>query len=36
MGDPEPGPRPEAGYIGLQNHDEDSTVYFKEVAVKKN
>jgi hypothetical protein len=36
MGDPEPGPRPEAGYLGLQNHDEDSTVYFKEVAVRKN
>jgi hypothetical protein len=36
MGDPEPGPRPEAGYLGLQNHDADSTVFFKEVAVKKN
>ncbi len=35
MGDPEPGPRPEAGYLGLQNHDDDSVVYFKEVAVKK-
>ena len=28
------GPRPEYGYIGLQNHDENDVVYFKEVAVK--
>lgn len=34
MGDPEPGPRPEAGYLGLQNHDEDSVVYFQEVSVR--
>jgi hypothetical protein len=33
--EPERGPRPESGYIGLQNHDFLSTVYFKEVAVKK-
>jgi hypothetical protein len=32
--EPEPGPRPESGYIGLQNHDSLSTVYFREVAVK--
>jgi len=32
--EPERGPRPESGYIGLQNHDALSTVYFKEVAVK--
>ncbi len=32
--EPERGPRPESGYIGLQNHDSLSTVYFKEVAVK--
>jgi hypothetical protein len=32
--EPERGPRPESGYMGLQNHDELSTVYFKEVAVK--
>jgi hypothetical protein len=32
--EPERGPRPESGYIGLQNHDELSTVWFKEVAVK--
>jgi len=32
------GPRPESGYIGLQNHarenGQDSLVYFKEVAVR--
>jgi hypothetical protein len=32
--EPDRGPRPESGYIGLQNHDELSTVFFKEVAVK--
>jgi len=32
--EPVRGPRPDAGYIGLQNHDGRSTVYFKEVAVK--
>jgi Domain of Unknown Function (DUF1080) len=33
-GDPERGPRPESGYIGLQNHDKDSIVFFKEVSVR--
>jgi hypothetical protein len=33
-GDPERGPRPRSGYIGLQNHDARSVVYFKEVAVR--
>ena len=33
-GDPARGPRPESGYIGLQNHDKDSTVFFKEVSVR--
>lgn len=33
-GDPERGPRPRAGYIGLQNHDDGSVVYFKEVSVR--
>ena len=28
------GPRPEAGYLGLQNHDKDSVVFFKEVSVR--
>jgi hypothetical protein len=32
--EPERGPRPESGYIGLQNHDSLSTVYFREVAVR--
>ena len=34
--EPVRGPRPDSGYIGLQNHDGRSTVYFKEVAVKNN
>lgn len=33
-GDPARGPRPERGYIGLQNHDKDSVVLFKEVSVR--
>jgi Domain of Unknown Function (DUF1080) len=33
-GDPARGPRPESGYIGLQNHDQSSIVFFKEVAVR--
>jgi len=32
--EPERGPRPESGYIGLQNHDALSTVYFMKVADK--
>jgi hypothetical protein len=32
--EPERGPRPEHGYIGLQNHDPDSVVYFREVSVE--
>ena len=32
--EPYRGPRPIAGYIGLQNHGKDDVVYFKEVAVK--
>ena len=31
--EPVRGPRAETGYIGLQNHDAASTVYFKEVSV---
>ncbi|HYP15086.1 MAG TPA: DinB family protein [Bryobacteraceae bacterium] len=31
--EPVRGPRPDMGYIGLQNHDPDSKVYFKEVSV---
>jgi hypothetical protein len=33
-GDPARGPRPESGYIGLQNHDQSSTVFFKDVSVR--
>ncbi len=34
--EPVRGPRPDAGYIGLQNHDARSVVYFKEVSVRKD
>jgi hypothetical protein len=33
--EPEREPRPLSGYIGLQNHDSLSTVYYKEFAVKQ-
>ena len=32
--EPDRGPRPEIGYIGLQNHSDTDTVYFKEVAFR--
>lgn len=32
--EPVRGPRPDSGYIGLQNHDENSHVFFKEVSVR--
>ncbi len=32
--EPRRGPRPDEGYIGLQNHDKNSTVRFKEVSVR--
>jgi hypothetical protein len=32
--EPERGPRPNDGYIGLQNHSDKDVVYFKEVAVR--
>jgi hypothetical protein len=32
--EPVRGPRPDMGYIGLQNHDATSTIYFKEVSVQ--
>jgi hypothetical protein len=31
--EPVRGPRPDSGYIGLQNHDPNSKVYFKEISV---
>jgi hypothetical protein len=33
--EPVRGPRPDSGYFGLQNHDQSSTVYFKEVSLKQ-
>jgi hypothetical protein len=32
--EPERGPRPEHGYVGLQNHDDASAVSFREVSVE--
>lgn len=34
--EPVRGPRPDSGYIGLQNHDAGSTVWFKEVSFRPN
>jgi hypothetical protein len=33
--EPDRGKRPVSGYIGLQNHGEKDTVYFREISVKK-
>jgi hypothetical protein len=33
--EPDRGPRPITGYIGLQNHGLDDLIYFKEVSFKK-
>lgn len=32
--EPERGPRPDFGYIGVQNHDDNSTIWFREVSVR--
>jgi 3-keto-disaccharide hydrolase len=32
--EPDRGPRPNAGYIGLQNHSDKDTVFFKRIEVK--
>jgi hypothetical protein len=32
--DPAPGPRPERGYIGLQNHPQGTGVYFREISLE--
>ena len=32
--EPNRGPRPESGYIGIQNHSDADVVFFKEVSVK--
>ena len=33
--EPDRGPRPDAGYIGLQNYDDFSVVLFREISVKR-
>ena len=33
--EPVRGPRPDSGYVGIQNHDERSKVLFKEISVKQ-
>ena len=33
--EPQLGPRPLEGYIGLQNHSDSDVVFFREVAIKK-
>jgi len=33
--EPERGPRPKSGYIGLQNHDDKDVVLFKEISVRR-
>lgn len=30
--EPDRGPRPVTGYIGLQNHDDNATIFFKEIS----
>ena len=32
--EPDRGPRPRIGYIGLQNHGDKDTVFFREVSVR--
>lgn len=32
--EPDRGPRPLSGYIGIQNHDELSTAYFKDISFR--
>lgn len=33
--EPERGPRPQSGYIGLQNHGGDDVVFFKEISYQE-
>jgi hypothetical protein len=33
--EPDRGPRPLSGFIGLQNHSSDDVVYFKDVSVRR-
>lgn len=32
--EPDRGPRPAAGYIGVQNHSDEDVVYFREISVR--
>lgn len=32
--EPRRGPRPAAGYIGVQNHDQSAIIYFREISVE--
>jgi hypothetical protein len=32
--EPDRGPRPESGYIGVQNHGSEDIVYFREISVR--
>ena len=34
--EPDRGPRPQSGYIGLQNHDDKDVVLFREISVRKD
>ena len=33
--EPDRGPRPESGYIGLQNHDNEAVISFKEISFRR-
>jgi len=33
--EPQRGPRPEAGYIALQHHDDRAVIYFREISVRR-
>lgn len=33
--EPERGPRPQSGFIGLQNHDDKDVVLFREISVRR-
>ena len=32
--EPDRGPRPVSGFIGIQNHGAEDTVYFREISVR--
>ena len=33
--EPVRGPRPQEGYIGIQNHHDPQTVHYREISVKR-